>query len=43
MIQLQTYLNIVDNSGAWNLMCIQILGSSNKKYAHIGDLIIVVV
>nr|QWW92659.1 ribosomal protein L14 [Schistidium sp. 49138] len=43
MIQPQTYLNVADNSGARKLMCIQILGASNRKYAHIGDTIIAVV
>ena len=43
MIQPQTYLNVADNSGARKLMCIQILGASNRKYAHIGDVIIAVV
>nr|YP_010139949.1 ribosomal protein L14 [Rhodobryum laxelimbatum]QQK56248.1 ribosomal protein L14 [Rhodobryum laxelimbatum] len=43
MIQPQTYLNVADNSGARKLMCIQILGASNRKYAHIGDIIIAVV
>nr|YP_010188826.1 ribosomal protein L14 [Callicladium imponens]QZJ47629.1 ribosomal protein L14 [Callicladium imponens] len=43
MIQPQTYLNVADNSGARKLMCIQILGASNRKYAHIGDVIIAVI
>jgi large subunit ribosomal protein L14 len=43
MIQPQTYLNVADNSGARKLMCIQILGASNRKYAHIGDIIIAVI
>nr|YP_010380159.1 ribosomal protein L14 [Vesicularia montagnei]UDH58404.1 ribosomal protein L14 [Vesicularia montagnei] len=43
MIQPQTYLNVADNSGARKLMCIQILGANNRKYAHIGDVIIAVV
>ena len=43
MIQPQTYLNVADNSGARKLMCIRILGASNRKYAHIGDIIIAVV
>nr|YP_009732815.1 ribosomal protein L14 [Buxbaumia aphylla]QHU77157.1 ribosomal protein L14 [Buxbaumia aphylla] len=43
MIQPQTYLNVADNSGARKLMCIQILGASNRKYAYIGDIIIAVV
>ena len=42
MIQLQSYLNVADNTGAQRVMCIQILGS-NRKYASIGDIIIVVV
>lgn len=40
MIQPQTYLNVADNSGARKLMCIQILGASNRKYAHIGILLL---
>ncbi len=43
MIQTQTYLNVADNSGARKLMCIRVLGASNRKYAHIGDVIIAVV
>ncbi len=43
MIQTQIYLNVANNSGAWKLMCIQILRASNWLYAHIGDVIIVVV
>nr|QCI08771.1 ribosomal protein L14 [Sphondylothamnion multifidum] len=43
MIQTQSYLNIADNSGARKIMCIQVLGSSNPKYAKIGDVIIGVV
>ena len=43
MIQTQSYLNVADNSGARKLMCIRVLGSSNKKYAQIGDTIIAVV
>jgi large subunit ribosomal protein L14 len=42
MIQTQTYLNVADNSGAKQIMCIRILGG-NKKYAQIGDVIIGVV
>lgn len=42
MIQVQTYLNVADNSGAQKVMCIQILGS-NRKYANVGDVIVVVV
>nr|YP_009399154.1 ribosomal protein L14 [Taenioma perpusillum]ARW68551.1 ribosomal protein L14 [Taenioma perpusillum] len=43
MIQTQTYLNIADNSGAKKIMCIRVLGTSNPKYAYIGDIIIGVV
>ena len=43
MIQNQSYLNVADNSGARKIMCIQILGSSNPKYAEIGDVIVGVV
>lgn len=43
MIQSQSYLNVADNSGARKLMCIRVLGSSNRKYANIGDMIIAVV
>nr|QYB22243.1 ribosomal protein L14 [Prumnopitys andina]QYB22573.1 ribosomal protein L14 [Prumnopitys amara]BBF91176.1 ribosomal protein L14 [Prumnopitys andina] len=43
MIQSQTYLNVADNSGARKLMCIRVLGTSNRKYAHIGDVIIAVI
>ncbi|KAL3806137.1 hypothetical protein ACJIZ3_000660 [Penstemon smallii] len=40
MIQPQTHLNVADNSGARELMCIRILGASNRRYAHIGDVIV---
>ena len=43
MIQNQSYLNIADNSGARKIMCIRVLGSSNPKYAHLGDTIVGVV
>jgi large subunit ribosomal protein L14 len=42
MIQLQTYLNVADNTGAQKLMCIKVLGS-NRQYANIGDIIVAVV
>lgn len=42
MIQVQSYLNVADNTGAQKVMCIKILGS-NRQYATIGDIIIVVV
>ncbi|KAG5222328.1 ribosomal protein L14 (chloroplast) [Populus euphratica] len=43
MIQSQTHLNVADNSGARELMCIRIIGTSNRRYAHIGDVIIAVI
>ncbi|MEI7973894.1 MAG: 50S ribosomal protein L14 [Bdellovibrio sp.] len=41
MIQMQTRLNVADNSGAREVMCIKVLGGSKKRYAQIGDIIIV--
>nr|YP_010921536.1 ribosomal protein L14 [Zygophyllum brachypterum]QQV73565.1 ribosomal protein L14 [Zygophyllum fabago]WFF46872.1 ribosomal protein L14 [Zygophyllum fabago]WIL95601.1 ribosomal protein L14 [Zygophyllum brachypterum] len=43
MIQTQTHLNVADNSGAKKLMCIRIIGTSTRRYAHIGDIIVAVV
>uniref|UniRef100_A0AAU7ANH0 Large ribosomal subunit protein uL14c n=1 Tax=Triphora wagneri TaxID=2594492 RepID=A0AAU7ANH0_9ASPA len=43
MIQPQTLLNVADNSGAQELMCIRILGTGNRRYAHIGDVIVAVI
>ena len=39
MIQMQTVLDVADNSGARRVMCIKVLGGSNKRIAGIGDLI----
>jgi len=41
MIQMQTMLTVADNSGARKLMCIKVLGGSKRRYAHIGDVIVV--
>ncbi|XP_051145759.1 50S ribosomal protein L14, chloroplastic-like [Andrographis paniculata] len=38
-----THLNVADNSGARELMCIRIIGASNRRYAHIGDVIVAVI
>lgn len=43
MIQPQTYLNVADNTEARELMCIRIIGASNRRYAHIGDVIVAVI
>ena len=39
MIQMQSYLDVADNSGAKELMCIKVLGGSKRRYAGIGDII----
>jgi large subunit ribosomal protein L14 len=41
MIQMQTRLNVADNSGAKEVMCIKVLGGSHKRVASIGDIIVV--
>jgi large subunit ribosomal protein L14 len=43
MIQMQSYLNVADNSGAKRVQCIKVLGGSKKKSAGIGDIIVVAV
>ena len=43
MIQLQTRLNVADNTGARQLMCIRVLGGSSRRYATVGDVIVGVV
>lgn len=43
MIQVETYLDIADNSGARRVMCIKVLGGSRRRYASIGDIIKVTV
>ena len=39
MIQMQTVLNVADNTGARSIMCIKVLGGSKRRYAGIGDVI----
>jgi large subunit ribosomal protein L14 len=41
MIQMQSYLNVADNSGAKRVQCIKVLGGSKRKTAGIGDIIVV--
>ena len=43
MIQMNTYLNVADNSGAKRVQCIKVLGGSKRKYAGVGDIIVVAV
>jgi large subunit ribosomal protein L14 len=40
MIQMQTRLNVADNSGAKEIMCITILGGSRRRYGYVGDVIV---
>ena len=41
MIQMQTNLDVADNSGARRVQCIKVLGGSKRKYAFVGDIIVV--
>ena len=43
MIQQESTLKVVDNSGAKKILCIRVLGGSKKRYARVGDIIIGVV
>ena len=43
MIQMETNLDVADNSGARRVQCIKVLGGSKRKYATIGDIIVVAV
>ncbi|MGD8386780.1 MAG: 50S ribosomal protein L14 [Desulfobacteraceae bacterium] len=43
MIQTETRLNVADNSGAKSLLCVKVLGGSKRRYASIGDVIVVTV
>ena len=43
MIQMQTNLDVADNSGARRVQCIKVLGGSKRKYATVGDIIVVTV
>ncbi|HIJ74305.1 MAG TPA: 50S ribosomal protein L14, partial [Candidatus Hydrogenedentes bacterium] len=39
MIQIYSNLNVADNSGARRIRCIQVMGGSKRRYAHVGDII----
>lgn len=41
MIQMQTRLTVADNSGAKEVMCIKVLGGSKRRFASVGDIIVV--
>ena len=40
MVQMQTVIDVADNSGAKKIRCIKVLGGSKRKYARLGDLIV---
>ena len=41
MIQMQSYLDVADNTGARRAMCIKVLGGTRRRYASVGDVIVV--
>jgi len=41
MIQMQSHLDVADNSGARRVQCVKVLGGSKRKYASLGDIIVV--
>ena len=41
MIQMQSNLDVADNSGAKRVMCIKVLGGAGRRYARVGDVIVV--
>lgn len=43
MIQAQTIMKVADNTGAKSVMCIKVLGGSKRRYANLGDVVIVAV
>ncbi len=43
MIQVQTMLDVADNSGARKMMCIKVLGGTRRRYARIGDMVVAAV
>jgi large subunit ribosomal protein L14 len=43
MIQMETNLDVADNSGARKVQCIKVLGGSKRRYATVGDIIVVAV
>ena len=43
MIQMQTRLDVADNSGAKSVMCIKVLGGTKRRYASLGDVIVVTI
>ena len=43
MIQMRSYLDVADNSGAKSVQCIKVLGGSRRRYAGLGDIIVVAI
>ena len=43
MIQVQSYLNVADNTGAKSVQCIKVLGGTRRRYAYVVDVIVVAV
>jgi large subunit ribosomal protein L14 len=43
MIQMQSWLDVADNSGAKKAMCIKVLGGSHRRYAEVGDIIVLAI
>jgi large subunit ribosomal protein L14 len=43
MVQVESFLNVADNSGAKLVQCIKVLGGTHRRYASIGDIIVVAV
>ncbi len=43
MVQMMSYLNVADNSGAKKAMCVKVLGGSKRKFARVGDIIVVAI
>ncbi len=43
MVQQETRLNVADNTGAKQVLCIKVLGGSRKKYARLGDTIVITI
>ena len=40
MIQMQTYLDVADNTGAKQVQCIKVLGGTHRRYAGLGDIVV---
>ena len=43
MIQVESTVNVADNSGARSVQCIKVLGGSKRRYAHVGDVVVVAI